>query len=172
LGVRHFTHFGNRMRGIHHREIGLVGAGLMQEDAFLELIGDGEHLSYDFVRMVLRQKPVCRLALVSDSIGMGALGGEELKKKGFHRDQSRLVNSEGVVAGGETLLLKQVKKLYQQGIEKDLQKLFQMITVNPLNFFGIPYGQDQKQDQDEGQDHSQIKTILSKDLDFLGFARL
>ena len=37
-GLTHLTHFGNAMTPLHHREIGVVGAGLLDSDLKIELI--------------------------------------------------------------------------------------------------------------------------------------
>jgi len=50
------THYPNAMSGLHHREIGLVGAGLLKDDLVLEVIADGIHKSLDFLRLLLHIK--------------------------------------------------------------------------------------------------------------------
>ena len=154
-GVRHFTHFGNRMGSFHHREIGLIGAGLKCDDVFLEIIGDGGHVAYDFLDLVLKMKPANRVALVSDAIKQGFREDEDLKKEGFFRENSVIKQSQETIAGGETLLFKQIKKMIAV-LDIDLEKLITMITVNPLSYFNISYNREKV-------------TILSKDFDFLAF---
>lgn len=67
-GLKHLTHFGNAMSGLHHREIGMVGTGLLDPDLKMELICDGFHLSADFLRLVFSLKPIEQLILISDSM--------------------------------------------------------------------------------------------------------
>ncbi len=43
-GASGLVHCFNGMRGLHHREPGMVGAGLVHPDAWLELIADGHHV--------------------------------------------------------------------------------------------------------------------------------
>jgi N-acetylglucosamine-6-phosphate deacetylase len=45
LGVRHITHYPNALSPLNHRELGLVGAGLLSRDCHLEVIGDLVHSS-------------------------------------------------------------------------------------------------------------------------------
>lgn len=67
-GLSHLTHFGNAMTPLHHREIGGVGAGLLDEDLLIELICDGVHLSADMLRLVFKCVPVDRLLMITDSV--------------------------------------------------------------------------------------------------------
>ncbi|MBB5351727.1 N-acetylglucosamine-6-phosphate deacetylase [Haloferula luteola] len=85
VGLRHLTHFGNAMTPLHHREIGVVGAGLMDDQLNLELIADGIHLSPEMLKLVIHLVGVERLMLVTDSMagswldrGEAMLGGLEV----------------------------------------------------------------------------------------------
>ena len=88
-GLAHLTHFGNAMTGLHHREIGVVGAGLLDAALKLEVIADGIHLCPDMLRLIFRLVPIDRLMLVTDSIaaswigdGVVTLGGLPVMVKG------------------------------------------------------------------------------------------
>lgn len=152
-GVRHFTHFGNRMGAFHHREIGLIGSGLQFDDTFLEIIGDGAHVAYDFLSLVLKIKPGDRIALVSDAIKQGFLKDKELDRAGYFRENSYIKQSQETIAGGETLLLNQAKRIIDK-IDVDLAKIINMISINPLLFFNIPYNKKKV-------------TVLARDFSFL-----
>ncbi len=76
-GLRHLTHFGNAMTPLHHREIGAVGAGLLDDSLMLEVIGDGVHLCPDMLRLVFRLVPIGRLMLITDSTAASWLGDGE-----------------------------------------------------------------------------------------------
>ena len=101
-GLSHLTHFGNAMSALHHREIGMVGSGLLDEDLKMELICDGVHLCPDFLRLVFSLKPVEQLMLITDSMsgswiesGQVQLGGLDVIVEG---GQARLKES-GALAG-------------------------------------------------------------------------
>ena len=51
LGCKRITHYPNAIKSLHHREIGGVGAGLL-EDFSLEMIVDGVHSLPEFVRLI------------------------------------------------------------------------------------------------------------------------
>ena len=46
-GLKHLTHFCNQMSPQHHREIGLVGSGMLDKDIKIEIICDKIHLCED-----------------------------------------------------------------------------------------------------------------------------
>ena len=75
-GARAFTHVFNGMAPLHHREVGIVGAGLLDAGTWLSLIADGHHLSDEMVQLVWRLAGAERIFLVSDSMaGTGAPPG-------------------------------------------------------------------------------------------------
>ena len=67
-GLRRLTHFGNQMTPLHHREVGLVGAGLLLGDVVTEVICDRIHLCDDMLRLVFAHRPLDRVQLVTDSL--------------------------------------------------------------------------------------------------------
>jgi N-acetylglucosamine-6-phosphate deacetylase len=76
-GLRHLTHFGNAMTPLHHREIGTVGAGLMDDSLKLEIIADGVHLCPDMLKLIFKLVPIERLMLITDSTAASWLGDGE-----------------------------------------------------------------------------------------------
>lgn len=71
-GASHVTHCFNAMRGLHHREPGVVGAALTDDRLTVELIADGHHVHPAGVKLVVQAKGNDRLILISD--GMRAVG--------------------------------------------------------------------------------------------------
>jgi N-acetylglucosamine-6-phosphate deacetylase len=55
-GARGITHLSNAMRGIHHREPGIAGFGLMNRDVYVELIADPFHLDQRIVDHIFTLK--------------------------------------------------------------------------------------------------------------------
>ena len=139
LGIRHFTHFAIRLSPLHHRELGMVGAGLFFKDTFLEIIGDGGHTADEFVELVFRWRHGRDLALVSDTHPMAGLGGEALSRHGLIREGKVLKTGSGLIAGGETLLPEQIRRL-SRNTAIPLAQLLAAASVNPYRFFGIRPG--------------------------------
>jgi N-acetylglucosamine-6-phosphate deacetylase len=76
-GLQHLTHFCNQMSRLHHREIGLVGAGLLDSNVKLEMICDTIHLCEDMIDLVFKLHSVDRIMLITDSIAASHLGDGE-----------------------------------------------------------------------------------------------
>ncbi len=84
-GLTHLTHFFNQMSPLHHREIGLVGAGFADNDIKIELICDKLHVKPDIIKIVFNTKPVDQIILITDSLlasglpdGKYVMGGLEM----------------------------------------------------------------------------------------------
>ena len=67
-GLRHLTHFCNQMSPLHHREIGMVGAGFLIEDLNTEVICDRIHLCDDMLRLVFTRRNLAHVQMITDSL--------------------------------------------------------------------------------------------------------
>ena len=67
-GLRHMTHFCNQMTKLHHREIGMVGAGFLIDDLDTEVICDRIHLCDDMLRLVFTKRPLAHIQMITDSL--------------------------------------------------------------------------------------------------------
>ena len=67
-GLRHMTHFCNQMTPLHHREIGMVGAGFLIEDLNTEVICDRIHLCDDMLRLVFTRRNLAHVQMITDSL--------------------------------------------------------------------------------------------------------
>ncbi len=101
-GLRHLTHFCNQMSPLHHRDIGLVGAGLLHDDVRVELICDKVHVSVPMIQLVFDRKPIESILLITDSMrashlpdGPSSIGGLDVIVK---NGEARLAK-DGALAG-------------------------------------------------------------------------
>ncbi len=81
-GLKHLTHFCNQMSPQHHREIGLVGSGMLDKDIKIEIICDTIHLCADMLNLTFTNKSIDQMMMITDSLacswmpdGPGQLGG-------------------------------------------------------------------------------------------------
>ena len=81
-GLVHLTHYCNQMSPLHHREIGLVGSGILDQDVKIEIICDKIHLAPDMLNTVFSNKDIAQMLMITDSLacswmpdGPGDLGG-------------------------------------------------------------------------------------------------
>ena len=102
-GLRHMTHFCNQMTPLHHREIGMVGAGFLIEDLNTEVICDRIHLCDDMLRLIFKRRNLAHVQMITDSLRCShckdgyafTMGGLEVK---LENGEARLVKG-GNLAG-------------------------------------------------------------------------
>ncbi|HEU5139267.1 MAG TPA: N-acetylglucosamine-6-phosphate deacetylase [Bacillales bacterium] len=101
-GASHVTHLYNGMRGLHHREPGVVGAALLKKELTAEMIVDGIHMRPEMVDLAYRQKKKSGLVLITDAIrakclrnGTYDLGGQDaiVKDGEAHLENGSLAGS-------------------------------------------------------------------------------
>ncbi len=137
-GLRHATHLFNGMSPLHHREIGPVGASLLFDDFYVEIIADKIHLSPIMLKLLTKIKDSQYIILITDAIraqglndGVYELGGQEVIVK----DQTaRLPNGS---LAGSTLYLNQAIKNMKEETELPITKIVAMATYIPAKFMGV-----------------------------------
>jgi len=138
-GVRQITHLCNAMNGIHHREIGLVGASFQLEDVRAELIADGIHVVPEMLQMIYNNIGSERLILITDAMrakglkpGRYELGGQPVN---VTSDRANLEN--GSLAGSILKMNEGAQNMLQlDGVT--LSDVVKMTATNPskqLNIF-------------------------------------
>jgi N-acetylglucosamine-6-phosphate deacetylase len=143
-GLTHVSHTFNAMRGLHHREPGLVGAALAMDLLTTELICDGHHVAPATVSVVMRCKPRDKVVLISDAVAaLGLPEGDHdflgipvLVKDGA----VRLKHSDNL-AGSVLTLNIAVKNVFQWFGNIALREIFMMASLNPARVIGL---QDRK----------------------------
>lgn len=138
-GLTHLTHFGNAMTPLHHREIGAVGAGLLDDSLMLELIADGVHLCPDMLKLLFKLVPVGRLMLITDSTAASWLGDGETTLGGLPvtvRNGIARLTGNGTLAGSTLRYNEGVKNI--AGITGlPLQQLVKTTSWNQAQSLGL-----------------------------------
>lgn len=67
IGVNLVTHLFNAMSPLHHREPGLLGAALANENVFTPVIPDGVHANFEAVKLAMKLKKD-KLFFISDAL--------------------------------------------------------------------------------------------------------
>ena len=139
-GLKHLTHFGNAMTGLHHREIGAVGAGLLEDCFKLELIADGIHLSREMLELIFKKVARENIMLITDSVssswqpdGDTRLGGLDVEIK----DGVARLKSNGALAGS-TLRYPRGLQLVREITGEALSDLVQTTSWNQARSLGLP----------------------------------
>ncbi len=140
-GLTHLTHFGNAMTPLHHREIGAVGVGLMDDSLLLEIIADAIHLCPDMLRLLFKLVPIDRLMLITDSTaaswlgdGIFDLGGRPVM---VENHIARLADS-GVLAGSTLRYNEGLKNVFEiTGLP--LHQIVKATSWNQAQSLGLPH---------------------------------
>lgn len=133
------THLGNAMRGIHHREIGTLGFGLLDPNVYAELIADGVHICLPMIRLILQNKKQEKILLISDDVPLAGLPqGDYQTLNGVLtvNEEGRLVNEHGHISGSSFPLLHNLRYLKEK-LNLPLPLLFEMASSNPAEFLGL-----------------------------------
>src|SRR6201987_1159577 len=67
-GARHATHTFNAMRPLDHREPGIIGEVLSDDNITADIIADGIHVAPEVVKVFLQAKGIERAVLITDAI--------------------------------------------------------------------------------------------------------
>lgn len=137
--IKAMTHLGNAMKGIHHREVGAFGAGLLHHELFTEIIADGLHLSLETLQLIYRLKPLDKLIIISDSTALAGLpaGDYHLPNNTITlTKEGKIVNEIGRISGSSYPVLNGIKVLTQQ-VNVPLEEAIMMATINPATLLGL-----------------------------------
>lgn len=137
-GCDSVTHFFNAMGSLTHREQNIISSTLTDDEVFLEIIADGNHVVDDVLKMVFRTKPKEKVVLISDALPIThnnsritTFAGQkvELKNGSFY-------NAEGTLAGSGMLVSDILKRLVTQNILSFEEAAYRM-TSTPSNYMKI-----------------------------------
>jgi N-acetylglucosamine-6-phosphate deacetylase len=136
-GARMVTHLFNAMRPFNHREPGIVGAALVRDDVFVEIILDGIHLAAATAALVWRAA-AGRVALVTDAVaaasgngGAYSLGSVELLVQ-----DGAVRAPEGMLAGSLLTMIEAVRNLHALGVS--LEDALSAASTVPARALGLP----------------------------------
>jgi len=141
-GAVSFTHTYNGMRGLHHREPGVVGAAMYHENCWCECICDGIHVNKYAANILARIKGKDKFILITDSVNIKGLkpGVYTFEEKG----RKTLVTEDGVgyLDGTDTLAgsCHKENEILRYAIKEakiDLTTAFNAATINPMRLLGI-----------------------------------
>ncbi len=101
-GLNHLTHFCNQMTALHHRDVGAVGAGLLDDEFTVELICDKIHICPEMIKLIFKCKSLSTLMLITDSNYLRGLPDGEYELRGLRnvlRDGKIWVGDSNILGG-------------------------------------------------------------------------
>ncbi|ENA0611053.1 N-acetylglucosamine-6-phosphate deacetylase [Enterobacter bugandensis] len=136
-GADGLVHCYNGMTGLHHREPGMVGAGLTDKRAWLELIADGHHVHPGAMRLCCHCAKD-RVVLITDAMqaagmpdGRYSLCGEEV------RMQNGVVRTSAGGLAGSTLSLDVAVRNMVEHTSITAEEAIHMASLHPARLLGI-----------------------------------
>ena len=115
-GLRNLSHFCNQMTALHHRDIGLVGAGLLHSEVFIEMICDKIHLCSDMIKLIFQLKDINHILLITDACQAAGMPDGEYEIGGLPlilKDGAARLASNGALAGSVLVMNKALKNVYE-----------------------------------------------------------
>ncbi|EIU7612494.1 N-acetylglucosamine-6-phosphate deacetylase [Vibrio vulnificus] len=138
-GAKGIVHCYNGMRGLHHRDPGVVGAGLLHPECYVEMIADGHHVHPAAIEVAHR---CCgsRMTLITDAMcatgmpdGQYTLGEYQVEMK-----QGVVTTQEGGLAGSTLTLIEGVKNI-QRWLNLPFEQAWLMASHTPAKSLGIQH---------------------------------
>lgn len=122
-GATCFVHTYNGMRGLHHRDPGIVGCAMTTPSTYAEVICDGKHVAPAALKALVNAKGWQHVVLITDCLGCGGMpegeymsGGMPVVMKGglcYIRNED---GTTGSIAGSVLTLDKGVKNVVDWGV--------------------------------------------------------
>lgn len=137
-GVRQLTHLCNAMTGIHHRDIGAVGASFRLEELSAELIADGIHVSKEMMQLIYDNIGSKRIILITDAMRAKGLapGDYELGGQPVIVTEDRAQLATGSLAGSILKMDEGARNMLSlDGVS--IEDVIQMASVNPAKQLGV-----------------------------------
>lgn len=137
-GATGVTHTYNAQSAFTHREAGVVGAALLIDGLYTELICDTIHVSVPAIKLLVKNKPLDRLILITDAMRaknlgdtISELGGQTVYVK---NGEARL--KDGTLAGSVLKMNDAIKNLVTKcGVP--FTQAVDYATANPSKNLGI-----------------------------------
>lgn len=166
-GVRVATHLCNVMSGLHHRDIGGLGACLLHDEVACELICDGMHVSLPMVQLIMKSIAHSRIMMISDSTPMagapvGVYRGFGPGMEEIHvNEEGFVLNSTGRLCGSSQGIIFGVKNLVEK-LHVPIVEVARLSSLHACHTYGL---QDRKGSLKVGKDADFI--IINDEYDVL-----
>ena len=132
VGILHSTHLFNAMSRMEHRNPNAVGTILIHPEMSCEIIADGFHIHPDLYKLLLRDKPIDKIVLITDALkpteqakGPFFANGDEL----IYRDGVFRRKTDDVIAGSALTMIRGIKNLVNFGFS--LEDAVKTASFNP-----------------------------------------
>ena len=155
-GVSVATHLGNVMTGLHHRDIGTLGCGLLRDEVDCEMICDGLHVSLPMIQIYLKVKDHDKLMMISDNVSFAGLpvgryiGWESVGDRAFINvtEDGFVLSDTGRLSGSAMPVLYGIYNLVEK-LGVPMEECCKFFCYNPIRKYSDP---NKKGSLKEGKD--------------------
>ena len=139
-GILHSTHFFNAMSRLHHRNPGTVGAIMIQNNMKAEIICDGVHVHPELVKLLIREKPLDNIVMITDALKptkqrTGCLLANGVEAKLSEEGAFISKKDPSLFLGSALTMLQGVRNMTHWGIP--LSDSVQMASCNPARIYSM-----------------------------------
>jgi N-acetylglucosamine-6-phosphate deacetylase len=131
------THTYNAMRGLEHREPGMLGVVLDEEKLFAEIIADGLHVDPVAVRIFWRSKGADRAILITDGLSPTGMPEGHYSLGTFDVDVVNGVCMHGNVVAGSILTLDKAVRNFADFTGAPVATVARLAAANPAALTGF-----------------------------------
>jgi len=136
-GARHATHTFNAMRPLDHRDPGILGEVLTDNQIGADIIADGIHVSPAIVKLFLQAKGVERAVLITDAISAAGMPDGRYQLGPIQVDvKDGKCTTDGRLAGS-TLTMDRAVRNVTDFANWSLRDAVQAATLNPARAVGL-----------------------------------
>ncbi|MBR5340500.1 MAG: amidohydrolase family protein [Erysipelotrichaceae bacterium] len=141
-GISVITHTANVMSGLHHRNMGGLGAAILNDDVYNELICDGLHVRNEMIEIIMRVKRDAfnKIMMISDNVHLGGLpAGQYMGPFGGEvtiTDEGFCLTDTGRLAGSAKPVLYGMRNLVKN-MNIPIETVSKMASLNPSLVYGF-----------------------------------
>ncbi len=135
---RSVTHLFNAMAPLSHKYKNIISSALTDDNIFVEVIADGNHVIDEVLKLVFRTKPLDKTVLISDALPIahgkfkkGIFAGQEV----YLHDGS-FYNDNGTLAGSGMFQCDILKRLVQNHI-LNFEEAAYMMNITPAKYLNV-----------------------------------
>jgi N-acetylglucosamine-6-phosphate deacetylase len=131
------THTYNAMRGLEHREPGMLGVVLDEENLFAEIIADGHHVDPTAVRIFWHCKGAARAILITDGLSATGMPEGHYTLGGFDVEVVGGVGMHDGIVAGSVLTMDRAVHNFAAFTGAPLATVTRLATTNPAALTGF-----------------------------------
>jgi N-acetylglucosamine-6-phosphate deacetylase len=136
-GARHATHTFNAMRPLDHRDPGIIGEVLTDNQISADIIADGIHVAPAVVQLFLQSKGVERAVLITDAISATGMPDGRYKLGPIEVEVKDGKCTSGGSLAGSVLTMDRAVRNITQFARWSLKDAVRAATLNPARAAGL-----------------------------------